>query len=169
MNPADKPMNPGDHPQGPDLQAYLDNELPADKARIVASHCEGCKDCSKILRELESVREALAGDPPASLFSPVWPNVAEHAGQVSVRRQHMDRRRFRPVLALTVSTAGAVGILLGFLVGSSPNRDVSAGHKEADWASIGVSWDRSGSASLLDVYFSGRATSGIEEDPERNE
>jgi hypothetical protein len=47
----------------PDLDAFLDAELDAERARALAAHVEDCPSCRKLLASARAVQEALRAEP----------------------------------------------------------------------------------------------------------
>ena len=67
-------MNKIAHPIEPEeLMAYLDGELPADRATATASHLGACAECQSLVTELRSISQSLKTwriEPPQSITPP---------------------------------------------------------------------------------------------------
>lgn len=97
--------NPFD-PWAARLSEYLDGELRADMRQAIEAHLTTCSECTRLMADLEAVRNWLRADAPSphDLEAPAaWPMVLE--------RIHVQRRR-RRVHGWAFATAASVLIAL---------------------------------------------------------
>jgi hypothetical protein len=73
-----------------ELMAYLDGELPVERAAIVASHLEKCAECKALSDDLRSVSQHIAawqvGESSPHLASKVMATFDEHTNSVQEQR-----------------------------------------------------------------------------------
>jgi hypothetical protein len=93
------------HPQQPELSAFIDRELGAKRAREVSTHVETCESCMARLSELRNMREAFQALPrvePSRSFT----LSTSMAAELSPRRVQSPRYAFfAPAVALTLLVA----------------------------------------------------------------
>jgi anti-sigma factor RsiW len=114
-------MNKTIHPIEPeDLMAYLDGELPADRAAEASAHLKECVECQGLIGELRSVSQNLrawqVGPPEASTPTAIATALAEER-QESRSISPVPRRNWRAVLSqhwptvAWVATAAAIFLI----------------------------------------------------------
>lgn len=136
-------MTKMEHPAGHVLQAYHDGELAPDRAAAVEAHCDRCAECRSVLDELAAAERLLAAVPAPEMQRSVWSRVDPGRARES---------RFRPAFALA---AGAVGIVIGVLMGPVPDGAGDARETSTWTATVGV-WSSGTTSSLLDVFETGQ-------------
>jgi len=117
-------MNKIMHPIEPEeLMAYLDGELPADRAATTASHLSGCEECQSLVAELWSVSQDLktwkVEAPESAMSSAVATALAEKQAETQNRfrapkptwREFLSQRW--PVLAWAGTAAAVVLLVIG--------------------------------------------------------
>jgi len=81
----------------PQLTAYLDGEVDAERGSVIRGHLRGCEACRDVARDEAAIRDGLRDlpplDPPASLWSGVQARLAE------IEVADAERPRWRRVLA----------------------------------------------------------------------
>lgn len=120
------------------LQAFLDNELPANQMDAVSEHLSGCAACRRVLHELESNAEYVNAAIESYTEGLVFDNSAERAWeQFSVKRY---RRRWWSVVVNTLGSrrmamvAVAASLIAVFVMGSiiiGPNLQKETANVEA--------------------------------------
>jgi hypothetical protein len=115
-------MNKTMHPIEPEeLMAYLDGELPADRANATAVHLGECSECQSFVAELRNVSHTLKtwkAEPPESDAPAVATALAEN--RLKSRNTFPAPRSWREVLGQrwpTVAWVGAVAAILLLVVG----------------------------------------------------
>lgn len=136
-------MRNHEHPAGHILQAFQDGELDPGLATEVATHCEQCGDCRKELADLERTVQLLKASPAPELPRTVWHRV---------RPGRAKETRFKPALAFA---AGAVGVVLGVLLGPIPSGTDQA-VDDLTWSENVTIWNGDATSSLLGVYQTGQ-------------
>jgi hypothetical protein len=122
-------MNKTIHPIEPeDLMAYLDGELPADRAAEASAHLKECGECQGLIGELRSVSRNLRAwqvGPPKSVTPPAIAAALAENRPASRNVLRAQRRSWREVLSRhwpTVAWAGtAAAIFLVVLSTMTPH------------------------------------------------
>jgi len=120
-------MNITAHPVAPEeVMAFLDGELSAAEARTVSTHIELCTDCAKVVEQLQSTSQALAGwkvDPvPMKLEKSVRDSIARvDSGNKIGKASLFIRGSFWTWKQWAVASGGALAALLLVLAISVPN------------------------------------------------
>src|SRR5262249_7457962 len=99
-----------------ELMAYLDGELPRERAAAAAAHLEGCRECQEIAEDLRGVSQEVAEwEVPVSDFpitAEVFAALEDHTRkQESAPKRH--RRTWQELLRMRrVWVWGAAAVLL---------------------------------------------------------
>jgi len=117
-------MNKIVHPIEPEeLMAYLDGELPADRANATAAHLGECAECQGLVAELRNVSHTLKtwkAEPPKSAVSAAIATALAESRPISRGVTPARRRNWRQVLGQrwpTLAWVGAVAAILLLAVG----------------------------------------------------
>lgn len=98
------------------LSAYLDRDLEATEARIVAEHLERCRGCREALEQLVLIRDTAAD------FEQLEPS--EHTWHAIRRRVHRESRPRSGWIWIGAAAAAVAAVLLVFVFpGRSPGGD----------------------------------------------
>lgn len=136
-------MTESTHPAGHILQAFHDGELDAVPAAGVEAHCEKCAACRAELADLKIMGQMLAASPAPELPRTVWHRV---------RPGRPREPRFKPAFGIA---AGAVGIILGLLLGPVQFNGDKAGTNLTLSETVDL-WDGGATSPLLAVYQTGQ-------------
>lgn len=132
------------HPAGPDLMAYLDDELDQERVKEIEVHCAECSECREILDSFKGVQLRLDSEGPLPLPQPVWPAVEKEL--------RGDRPlRFGPAFGFGTAAACAAGLVLGLLMGE-PALMEGINQETAAWASTDYLWSSSDDSTLLNAF-----------------
>jgi len=111
-------MNRSLHSVDPEeLMAYLDGELPAERARVCATHLEQCRECQALTADFRSLYQQMnswqVGPAPESLDRAVRSSL-EAEGHLSEHKQGgaLDRAKTSRVRPWAWALAGAAGALV---------------------------------------------------------
>lgn len=77
------------HFRDEDFSAYIDGELPADRAGLLKEHCAECEECADEVRRLERVRDFVVENDPAADVPEID---FEHAVMRRIRTERAVRR-----------------------------------------------------------------------------
>ena len=120
-------MNITAHPVAPEeVMAFLDGELSAAEARTVSTHIEHCTDCAKVVEQLQSASQALAGwkvDPvPMKLEKSVRDSIARVDSGTKIGKASLFiRGSFWTWKQWAFASGGALAALVLVLAISVPN------------------------------------------------
>ena len=104
-----------------ELMAYLDGELPADRAAVAAAHLEQCSECQKLASGLKSVAQRLMDWQVEAHDAKMSPAVNVAIGEVKLRRWR-DWLRIGEFAPWAVGFAACLLVVLGVrFIGTNSN------------------------------------------------
>lgn len=108
-----------------ELMAYLDGELPVERASVLAAHLDECPECQALAKEFRAVSERLTAwqvEPsPARLAEKVSQAAQQTAGQKKAEPAKVVFKSKRPFLRWAVGLAAAGAALVLLFAISIPN------------------------------------------------
>ena len=109
-------MTPISHPvEQEELMAYLDGELPADRASLVAKHVEQCTECRAFVTDFRGVSRQMGlwqvESSPARLAEKVGQAVQIEHPAAGKAKSEKPRRVFRWTLAFAAGAAATLAVV----------------------------------------------------------
>ena len=104
-------MSKANHPiEQEELMAYLDGELPVDRAGAAAGHLEHCRECQGLAADLQSVSRRLMEWQVEPVVPEITPNLLSALGQSRQRSRPRARRWLFGLTAAALATLAFMAV-----------------------------------------------------------